>query len=102
MQREAGLYVVLISQISLASSNFSSLNSTQLLSPTRSRLRFFDGTQLVGSVARHADVIVALENELEISKFEGRRLAEFCEAAGCDNDLVDKVISDLEKGLHWH
>ena len=71
MQTKVWLHVDLISQIALAACHFSSLNCTQLLSPTRSRLRFLDGTQLVGSVARHADVVVALENELEVAKFEG-------------------------------
>lgn len=71
MQRKACLYVNLVSHIPFASGNLSSLNRTQFLSPTRSRLRFLDGTQLVGSVARHADVVVALENELEVAKLEG-------------------------------
>lgn len=70
MRITACLYATLDSQIPLAPSNLSSLNSTQLLSPTRSRLRFLDGTQLVGSVARHANVVVALENELNVAKFE--------------------------------
>lgn len=71
MQSKACLDVILVSQIPLAPSNFSSLNGTQLLSPPRSRLCFLDSTQLVGSVARHADIIVALENELEVAEFEG-------------------------------
>lgn len=70
MRNTACLYGTLDSQIPLAPSDLSSLNSTQLLSPTRSRLRFLDGTQLVGSVARHANVVVALENELNVAKFE--------------------------------
>lgn len=71
MQGKGCLCARLVSQIPLAPSYLSSLNSTQLLSPTRSRLRFLDGTQLVGSVARHANVVIALENELEVTKFEG-------------------------------
>lgn len=71
LQGQACRFVNLISQIPLTPSNFSSLNSTQLLSPTRSRLHFFNGTQLIGSVARYADVVIALENELEVAKFEG-------------------------------
>ena len=69
-QSKASLYVTFDSQIPLAPRNFSGLNGTQLLSPTRSRLRFLNGTQLVGSVARHANVVIALENELEVAKFE--------------------------------
>lgn len=64
LQSKVCLYGNLISQVSLASCDFSSLDSTQLLSPSRSRLRFLDGTQLVRSIARHANVVVALENEL--------------------------------------
>ena len=67
---KASLYVNLVSQIPFAPSDFSSLNSTQFLSPTWSRLHLLDGTQLVGSVARHAEVVVALENELEVAKLE--------------------------------
>lgn len=71
LQGKACSYVSLISQIPLTPSNFSSLNSTQLLSPTLSRLHFLNGTQLIGSIARNADVVIALENELEVAKFEG-------------------------------
>lgn len=71
VQGKICIYVNLVSQIPLAPSYLGSLNSAHFLSPTRSRLRFLDGTQLVGSVARYADVVVALENELEVAKFEG-------------------------------
>ncbi len=70
MQSKACLYVNLVSQIPFAPSDLSSLNSTQFLSPTWSRLRFLNCTQLVRSVARHADVVVALENKLEVAKLE--------------------------------
>lgn len=95
-------YVDPVSQIPLAPSDFGSLNGTQLLSPTRSRLCFLNRTQLIRSIARNTNVVVALKNELEVAKFESGRLAEFCETAGRDNDLINEVISDLEECLLGH
>lgn len=70
MQSTACRYYIFDSQIPLPPSNLSSLNSAHLLGPTSSRLGFLDGTQLVGSVARHANVVIALEDKLNVTKFE--------------------------------
>ena len=87
------------SQISLPTSDLRSLHSAQLLSPGRRRLHLLDGAQLIGSVAGNTDVVISLEDELQVAQFEGRGLAEFGEFAGGDDDLIDEVVGDLEKGL---
>lgn len=84
---------------SLALSNLGSLNGRHLLSPTLSRLRFLDCTQVVSGKARYAHVVVALEHELDVADLEGGRGAEFGETTGCCDDVVDKVVGHLEDEL---
>ena len=71
MLSKACLHRDTVSQIPLPPSNLGSLNSAQFLSPSGSRLRFADGTQLVRCVARDADIVVPLQDELEVTKLEG-------------------------------
>ena len=71
MQSKACLHRDVVSQIPLSPSNLGSLNSAQFLGPTGRRLRFSDGTQLVRCVARYADIVVPLQDELEVTKLKG-------------------------------
>ena len=71
MQSKACLSRIIISQVPLSPSDLGSLDSAQFLSPPGSRLRFSDGTQLVRCVARYADIVVPLQDELEVTKLEG-------------------------------
>lgn len=86
-------------QITLPTCNFGSLYGTQLLRPSLCRYDLFDSAQLVRSVPRNSYVVVALKNELDVTHFEGRGLAEFGKTAGSDNNLVDEIIGNLEEGL---
>lgn len=76
-----------------------SLHSAEFLRPSLGRLYLPDGTQLVRCVTRHADVVVALEDKLNVSELEGGGLAELCKTASSYDNLINKVICDLEKSL---
>jgi len=87
--------------LGLALSNLSGLNSRHLLRPTLRRLRFLDGAEVIGGKARDAHVVVSFEDELDVAKFEGRGRAEFGEAAGGGNHIVDEVVGHLEDKLSF-
>lgn len=87
------------SDVSLASHNFGSLHCVHLLSPTRGGDQFADGADLVRSIAWDADVVVALQNELDVADVEGRRFAQLAELARGADDGVDEVVCELENGL---
>lgn len=63
------------------------------------RLDLLNGAELVGGVARDADVVVALEDELDVADVKGVRTADFRELASGDSDLVDEVVGDFKEGL---
>ena len=86
-------------QISLPTRNLSGLYRTHLLRPSLRRLELLHGTDLVGSVAWHTDVVVAFEDELNVANLEGGGVAKLGETAGAGDDLVDEVICDLEDCL---
>lgn len=44
---------------------------------------------------------MALEDELEIADVEGRGAAEFGEAAGGGDEVVDEIVGYLEENLRW-
>lgn len=85
--------------ICFAPGYFSSLNSAEFLGPALRRLDLLDRTCFICRVARDADVVVAFENQLNVAEFEGRRLAEPRHAASTCDNLIDKVVCDLEKSL---
>ena len=86
--------------LSLALGDLCSLNGRHLLSPALSRLRLLYGTQVVSCKARDAHVVVAFQDELDVSNLESGGWAQFGETAGCGDDIVDKVVSHLEDELH--
>lgn len=75
------------------------LHRAEFLRPSLGRLYLPDGTQLVRRVTRHANVVVALEDKLNVSELEGGGLAELCKTASSYDNLINKVICDLEKSL---
>lgn len=50
------------------------LNSTQLLGPRLCRLDFLHCAELIRRIARNANVVVALKDNLQIANVELRRL----------------------------
>ena len=80
-------------------SKLRSLDCTHLLRPTGGRLGTTHSSNLVAAEARDADVVLALEDELEIADVEGGGAAEFGEATRGGDEIVDKVVCDLEEYL---
>lgn len=67
----------------LATCNLCGLDSTHLADPSRSRLYLPNGTDLVASVTRDANVVATLQSELDITDLEYFRAAFFCILACC-------------------
>ena len=86
-------------QISLPSCDLGRLHGAQLLRPRLRRLHLLYCPQLIRGIARHADIVVALEDHLQITDFQLGRVPQLCEAAGRDDDVVHEVVGDLEEGL---
>ncbi|CAF9937789.1 MAG: hypothetical protein HETSPECPRED_000657 [Heterodermia speciosa] len=70
-----------------------------LLSPSLGRLDFLHRTKFIRSIARDANVVVAFQDDLQITDVKLRGLAQFSELAGAGDDLVDEIIGDLKKCL---
>lgn len=87
------------SQLPLPARNLRSLDSRQLLRPSCRGLHLLHGAQLVARETGDADVVVALEDELQVADFELGGLAELGELAGGDDDLVDEFVGDGEEDL---
>ena len=75
------------------------MNSAHLRNPSRGRLDLAHGTDLIGGVARDANVVAALEGQLDVADLEDLAAALLGVLAGCLEDLVDEVVCDLEDGL---
>ena len=86
-------------QIRFPTSDLSGLHGAQLLRPGLRRLHLLDGAQLVRGEARHADVVVALEDHLQVADFQLRGIPQLGQAAGGDDDVVDEVVGYLEERL---
>lgn len=75
------------------------MDGIHLLRPTGSGLELAHGADLVERVARDADVVVALEDDLDVADVEGRVCADLGQAAGGCDDVVYKVVCEGEDGL---
>jgi hypothetical protein len=62
-------------------------------------LNLADGTDLIGGVARDANVVATLESELDVTDLEDLAAAFFRILAGCLEDLINEVVGDLEDRL---
>ena len=85
--------------IGLSPSDLGGLHRTHLLRPSLRRLELLHRTDFVRSISRHANVVVAFQNELNIAYLEGRGVAQLGETTGARNDLIDEVICYLKDGL---
>jgi hypothetical protein len=86
-------------EICLSAHDFGRIDRFHLVHPTCCWHDLPHSTHFIRSVARDADVVVALEDELEIANVELGRLAELAEFAGATDDVVDKVVGELEDRL---
>lgn len=80
-------------------SDLRSLHSRNLLHPACGGMVAADGAQLVGGIAWDADVVVALEDELEVAELEVGGAAELGDFAGGGDDLVDEGVGEVEEDL---
>jgi hypothetical protein len=88
-----------LSYVRLPTHDLGSLNSIHLLRPAWRGHQPPDRPHFIGSVAGDPNVVVALENELEISNVKLGRLAELRKLAGIANDGVNKVVCELQDCL---
>jgi hypothetical protein len=68
------------------------LNRAHLGDPSLAGLGLADSAQLVRCVTRDADVVGALENQLDVTDLEYLGAALFGEAAGGVQDIVNEVV----------
>lgn len=80
-------------------SQLGSLNSAHLLRPPLSWLHLLHSPYFVGAEPRYADVILSLQHHLQITGFEGGAVAELSELACGRDQVVHKVICELQKDL---
>jgi hypothetical protein len=83
----------------LATGNLGRLHRAHLCDPGRGRLNLAHGTDLVGGVAGDANVVAALEGQLDVADLEDLAAALLGILASCLEDLIDEVVGDLEDGL---
>ncbi len=86
-------------QITLPTSDLACLNRTHLIDPTLGRLELANGTNLIASIARDTDVVVALKDKLDVADLEGLAATCFGALACGVDDLVDEFVCDAENGL---
>lgn len=92
--------VGVLSDITLSSRHLGSLHGTHLLSPSLGGLNLSHCSELIGRVARDTNVVIALQNDLDVTNFESGGLAEFGKFAGGDDDVVNKFVGNVEENLH--
>jgi len=86
-------------QVHLTPGNLAGLDRAHLGNPSLRRLELAHSPDLVGCVAGDADVVVALEDELDVANLERLGAASFGALAGCGDDLVDEFVGYGEDAL---
>lgn len=79
-----------ISKISLARNNLGGLHSAHLLNPRAVGLHLSDRTQLLTRVAGDADVVGALQDQLNVADFEDLGAALLGVPAGLGNSIINE------------
>lgn len=87
------------SKIPLTPCNLAGLNSAHLRDPALRGKELAHGANLVGRVAGDADVVVALEDQLDVADLKGLGAASFGALAGGGDDLIDEFVGDGEDAL---
>lgn len=81
---------------------FGRLDRRHLLLPRDRSALSAHRADLIAAETRDADVVLAFEDELDVSDFEAGGAAELGELAGAGNEVVDKVIGGIEEDLRDH
>jgi len=87
------------SSILVDAHNLTSLNSLHLANPTRRRLELAHSSQLIQTVTRDANTVVALEHHLNVLDLQRLALSEFGQLASPRDDVVDEVIGQRQNSL---
>jgi hypothetical protein len=75
------------------------LHSIHLLRPSGCRLELANRANFIQRVARNANVVVALENNLNVANVQCRVWSDLGQAACSGNNAVDKVVGQGENRL---
>lgn len=86
-------------KVRLPAHDFGRVDRLHLVHPTGSWHDLAHGAHFIRSVAWDADVVIALEDELEVADVELRRFAQLAKLAGAADDIVYKIVCELEDGL---
>jgi hypothetical protein len=85
--------------LSLTRSDLGGLDGAHLGDPSRSRLHLANGAEIVRRIAGNADVVCALENELDVANLQDLGSTLLGVAAGRSKDVVNKAVSESEDVL---
>lgn len=86
-------------KVRLPAHDLGRIDRLHLVHPTCSWHDLAHGAHFIRCVAGDADVVVALEDELEVADVELGRFAQLAKLACAADDVVDKVVGELEDGL---
>lgn len=86
-------------KVSLPAHDLRRVHRLHLVHPASSRHDLADRANLVRGVTGDANVVVALENELNIANVKLRRLAELAKLACAADDVVYEVVGKLKDRL---
>lgn len=88
------------SSVRFAPHHLCGVDRIHLLGPRRSWVDLAHDANVVGRVARNANVVVALQNVLEVGDAELAIVPEPRHAACSKDDIVDEFVRDLHHELH--
>jgi hypothetical protein len=83
----------------LARCDLGRLDSAHLGDPVGRWLHLANGTELVRCVARNADVVNALEDQLNVADLQDLATTLLGQPTGHVHDIINKVIGYPENGL---
>jgi hypothetical protein len=78
---------------------FGSLDSIHLRLPGSRRLELANGANVVNSVARNSDIIVAFQDGLDVADLKHIRFTGLSQAASVSGNGVDKLIREFANCL---
>lgn len=81
--------------VRLARHDLGSLDGTHLGDPTRRGLHLSDGAKLIRRVSRDANVVRALQNQLDITDLEYLGAALFRVATSGVEDIINKRVCKI-------
>ena len=81
-------------------SQFRRLDRRHLLLPCNRSALSANCPDLIAAEAGHTDVVLAFEDELDISLFEAGGAAKLGELAGGRDEVIDEIVSYIEEDLH--